>query len=344
MNKSHKGRWSLRKKGQTLALLVIALPAFIGAIGLAADVGNFYYNYYKLQTAVDAAVLAGAKCLPSGQGCNGTCGTGSASSCTPAQTATYFATTNGVQASDTVTGPTISGGNTTVAMTVARNVPYYFARVVGMDHGTMNVSATAETGPAGSVPVSNLLPIGLQYCLPSMTASPCPYAPGTTAFSFAAQENNGKSAWSTGPGDWSALSLPATGSVSTCAPPAGTCITSDPGFAKIKHIIDNLINDPSTGICAQGNAVDPSGTASSHTANDPRAVTVPMVDWTGCNGNCPLNVFAFAELWINCPAIDGGPKGSSINATFITQSINGEIGGGTGGGGDVGTNAIKLIQ
>src|SRR5208337_1279511 len=80
---------TLRQWGQTLALLAIALPAVIGAMGLATDVGNFYYNYYKLQTAADTAVLAGGMCLPSGNGCNGTCGTGSTSACTPTQTANY---------------------------------------------------------------------------------------------------------------------------------------------------------------------------------------------------------------------------------------------------------------
>jgi Flp pilus assembly protein TadG len=339
------GEW-----GQTMAFMVITLPAFVGAMGLAVDVGNFYYNYYRLQSAVDTAALVGAKCLAStnpssiaasAPGCNGTCGTGSTSPCTPSQTATYYATTlNGVLAGEVI-APT-SPGAYEIAIGATRSVPYYFARLVGTNTGTVSVSATAQSGPLGTTSSSgNAIPLGLQACEPSISVCKTPYNLGDT-LTFAAKKNEG-GAWISGSGDWSALSIPA--SISVCAPPAGTCISSDPGFAKIKHIIDDIINDPSTGLIARGNSVDPTGTALSHAANNPRVVTVPLVDWSlggaGCNGACNMNVYGFAEIWINS-ATNGGPNGSSVNATFIRQVATGQIDK-TGTASDVGATAIKLI-
>ena len=53
-----------RHKAQTLVLMVLVLPAFMGAMGLATDVANFYFNYVKVQTGADASVLSGVKYLP----------------------------------------------------------------------------------------------------------------------------------------------------------------------------------------------------------------------------------------------------------------------------------------
>jgi hypothetical protein len=313
---------SLREWGQTLALVVIALPAFIGAMGLATDVGNFYYNYYKLQTAADTAVLAGAMCLPT------------QNNCTATTTANTYATANGVKGSDTITGPTVGGGNTTLTIGISRNVPYYFARLVGVNSGTVNVSATAQGGPVGSVNSNNLLPLGLQVCLASVPADACsatPYTVGQT-LTFAAKSDDGS-------GNWGALVLPLN-SLSVC-PTGGGCVSSDPGFAKIKHVIDDA-----NARISQGLSVDPGGTASSHisTPADQRAVTVPLVDWGpgGVNGSKPMNVYGFAEMWLTS-ASNGGPGGSTITATFISQTTNGTVD--TGGtASDVGATAVKLIQ
>ena len=297
---------SFREWGQTLALMVIALPAFVGAMGLATDVGNFYYNYYRLQTAADAAVLAGAQCLP-GQ-----------NNCVAATTANTYATANGVKGSDTITGPTLGGGNTTITIGISRNVPYYFARLVGVSQGTVNVSATVQAG------------MGTKESASPVPACTTPYFLGQT-LTFASKASGG-------PGNWGAVSFPGA-NVSVCAPPAAGCISSDPGFAKIKAVIDDA-----NARIAQGMSVDAGGTASSHmsTPADQRAVAVPLVDWTGVAGKKSLNVYGFAEVFIT-NAIKSGPNDSTITATFISQTTNGEIDT-TGTAQNVGASAVKLIQ
>jgi hypothetical protein len=182
MGESTHRRTARRGRGQIFAFVVIALPAFIGAMGLAADVGNFYFNYVKLQTAADASVLSGVKYLPD-QPCTAistaniyaTCDNGIASGevlstvtsygskCpAPASTPVPVACATPVApAGCTLPAPPPSaetGCNLTI--NVQRTVPYYFARLVGVDSGTMNVSATATVAPAYSTYPE---PIGLQF-------------------------------------------------------------------------------------------------------------------------------------------------------------------------------------
>jgi Flp pilus assembly protein TadG len=293
--------------GLTLGLIVIALPALVGAMGLAMDVGNVYLQQHRLQTADDAAVLAGAFCLPSNSGC------------VPTTTASNYAANNGINTrSEIVTGPTVGtapDGNPDVSMTLKRTVPYYFARLVGINSVTVQVASTAEAGAA--VTVFNAFPVGLQECLAGMGA-PCPYVPGSSIVTFAAKKNAGGT-WVTGPGDWSALALgndAPDNTVSICPPPAATCINSDPGWSKTQAVVDEAEN-----LIGQD-------------------VVVPLVDWTGCTGSCNLNIYGFAEIQI-LSSVDSGPNSSLITGEFVNYVDPGVLGTTTG---DVGTNAEVLIQ
>ena len=46
------------------AMLAVATPILLAAVGLAVDMGNLYYAHSRLQTAVDAGALAGSLELP----------------------------------------------------------------------------------------------------------------------------------------------------------------------------------------------------------------------------------------------------------------------------------------
>ena len=61
------GSFNLRDRGtrgQISIILIFALPTLLGAMALCVDVGNLYLNRVRIQTATDAAVLAGANYLP----------------------------------------------------------------------------------------------------------------------------------------------------------------------------------------------------------------------------------------------------------------------------------------
>ncbi len=317
--------WCLRESGQALMLTTFALPVIVGLMGLVVDVANVYFNQGRLQTAVDAAVLAGSKCLPDQANCNALA------------TAENYAAGNGIVATDNIIGPSVEGGRLSLA--VKRVVPLYFARLLGLASATVAVSAAAQAGPAGSV--NNALPLGLQACGPSIPVCTTPYYTGES-LTFAAKKNDGSGSWVSGSGDWSAVAIPyPTNTVSVCAPPASACLSSNPGFANIQTLIGEVNN-----LIAAGMSLDPGGSATSHSADDPRAVAVPLVDWSlggaGCNGSCQLNVYGFAEIWLT-GAANNGSNSSYITGQFTYQSVNGAMDI-SGTAHDVGTYAVKLIQ
>ncbi len=337
---------SYRRSGQTLALMVIALPAFIGAMGLAMDVGNLYWNHRKLQVADDASVLAGAFCLPD------------PSLCSPVATASGYATGsaalglagNSIAPSEIVAGPTVgtwTDGLPDITMTLRRNVSFTFARLVGIDSAPVQVKATAEVGVPNEV--FDGFPIGLQCCAgqdgcPSSGASGtiCPYGVGAspTPLTFASNDGTTGISWSDAPGNWSPVDA-GTGGTSVDIPlcPTGTgCINASPGFGKsgaagVGLGIQSLICDAQAMIDAAA-----PGTLAH--------IVVPVVNWTTCSGgHCPLNVYDFAEIALlstsatttprgGCTAKD--PKASYITGEFVKYVNPGKLG-------PPGTNSIGAM-
>lgn len=52
-----------RQKGAVLPLLAIGMLAILGVAGLAIDTGHAHLNKSRLQNALDAAALSGARTL-----------------------------------------------------------------------------------------------------------------------------------------------------------------------------------------------------------------------------------------------------------------------------------------
>ena len=57
-------RRARRERGQVLPVVALALVALLGISAFAIDVGFAYYAKRQLQSATDAAALAGAQDLP----------------------------------------------------------------------------------------------------------------------------------------------------------------------------------------------------------------------------------------------------------------------------------------
>ena len=302
-----------RRMGQTMALVLVAMPVMVGAGGLAIDVASYYSNAYRLQTAVDSAVLSGAWYLPDQPS-------------KAKSTATTIATGNGIGGNDAITGPSTPTANT-ISMTVKRSVPFYFARVVGVNNGTVIVTATAKGGPAGLV--NGTLPVGLQFNFPAYTDG--------QAFSFHLGAATANGNWANG--NWDTLALGGTG-----AQVLQNNITS--GYSGAVNIGDTISSEPGKKVgpvqqafnsrISAGQSSDPSGTYSSYTANDQRAVTVLLVDWSNCGGRCNLVVKGFATIWI-----DSVTGGATINGHFISKGVSGAP---SGGAPNEGALAISLIN
>jgi Flp pilus assembly protein TadG len=135
------------ESGQIVVLATAAILVMIGFAGLVVDVGFLYTTRRHMQTAADAAAIAGANALNTGQ---------------PDATATSIAEDvarlngykkGGPNGTTITVGPPANPpnpvGGTFVQATVAEAVPTFFLRALGYD--TLNVSATAVAGYAPAI-------------------------------------------------------------------------------------------------------------------------------------------------------------------------------------------------
>lgn len=270
-----------------LVILTILIPVMLGVVAMAVDISTFDWTWSRMQSAADAAALAGASNLPT-------------SPSRAIATATSYALTNGMVSAE-VSTPVVAADNLSISITLSRSVPYYFGRVLGLTASPVVVTATAGLLTTGSV--TGAMPIGLSF--------QTTYAYGQA---ITLQPGGGTA------NSWGAIALGCTGA---------SCYSNNlaNGYSGTVNVGDTVLNDPgnktgptSTGIATRvsaGQSVDPGGTWSDHTVTDPRAVIVPVVDWTGCSGSCSGPVMGFSAIWIT------GASGGAINIVFIGSAAAG---------------------
>jgi uncharacterized membrane protein len=128
-----------RRSGQILVLASIGMVVLLGFSALAVDVGLLYSARRRMQTAADAAAIAGASALRDGQDYT-----------KAADDVSSFNGFTNLQNNVTVTisEPTLPSpypSNVTyVEVDIAQSVPTYFLRVLG--YKSMNVGARAVSG------------------------------------------------------------------------------------------------------------------------------------------------------------------------------------------------------
>ena len=147
------------ERGQILPLVAVALIGMLGIAAFSMDVGYAYYAKRQLQSATDAAALAGAQDLP-----NITTATATAASYAAANTpANLPSFTFTYQASCTATaiiatGCTASTNPNRLTVTGTGSTNTWFAKIFGVDH--FNVSAHANAcSPCSSTPVDIVIAI-----------------------------------------------------------------------------------------------------------------------------------------------------------------------------------------
>ncbi len=303
------------RHGQIMVIFALIAVGLVGIAALGIDVFYIYWNKNQLQGGTDAAALAGATYF------NNVTFTGKNGAClyaTDAQNAACtYALNDGVLASE-LTSVVANSSNQSMTVSASRRIPALLAKVVGIQNFT--VSATSVAVLQGLVSASNLAPIGLD------STTPYTYGQSITL-------HNGLC----GPGCWDGLSLMSASGKSTggavfrqnlgsgcaCTVKVGDILSVEPG-ATVGPIGQGVSDRVTAGI-----ASDPSGTWSSHTLSDARVAVVPVVNWSGCKGNCSVPVTGFAEIWIS------GTSGADINAVFIRQ-----VAGGTPGTGGTNMGAV----
>jgi len=119
-----------RCRGQTLPLVVVFMFSVIGIAGGAIDVGSWLHSKQSLQSAADAAALAGASQLANGWG-----------TAQPAA-ASEFAKNDAAGDSATYANTSDLATNDSVTVTATRSAPTFFTKVFGIS--SVPVTATAR--------------------------------------------------------------------------------------------------------------------------------------------------------------------------------------------------------
>jgi Flp pilus assembly protein TadG len=307
----------------------------LGATALGTDVAILYMNWMRLQKATDASALAGANYLPNDPG-------------TAKSTAKTYALANGVTSAEWIT-PTITPNNLQITVGAQRAVPYYFARVLGMTTGNVSVSSTATTQGAPSCIGCPTL-VGGQGSGSGGSASGGSSGGGTTvvgsgsgstaavcgtsttifdvipivvdnqtasawtsggAYTLDRTNKNGNGPWVDAPGNW--------GPVQLCGNQSGGQAlrqSISAGYYGPIGIGQTLQTQPGADIgnTNQGFA-DRLGLGDDNypafSPTDPRAVIVPMANFSGCTGNCSVTVTGFLAFYID------SYNGGAISGHFI---------------------------
>jgi Flp pilus assembly protein TadG len=142
------------ERGQVIVFVVLAFVILIGMIGITIDIGYAYKTQRDLQSAADAAALAGAQELPDATAAT-TMATQYGASSTGGNKITKVPVTESITTSCVTSIPGCNPVNT-VAVNETADVPTFFAKVFGLSSFKVHVKATA-CSPCGSKPVDVML-------------------------------------------------------------------------------------------------------------------------------------------------------------------------------------------
>jgi Putative Flp pilus-assembly TadE/G-like len=293
-----KLRQGQMKKGQSIVLIMIAIPALLGVLTLLIDIGDLYVTRVRLQSACDTAALAGANYLPNYQS-------------QAVSTAQSFALANGLTTGE-INSITVAPDGKSVAIATTRQVPCIFCIALGVSTAHADETGTSGSGNGVSasataviVPIKSaigIVPLGVDY---------------RTSLNFGNLVilHQGQ----VGAGNWDSLALDATGGSNYSNNLAN-------GYASLLTVGDELTTEPGNKVgptqsgvntrIANGQSQYPSGTFGNHDLADPRVVTVPLVDWSNINGRSQTPLKGFAKMWL----VGVSSKGD-VTCYFIQESV-----------------------
>ena len=287
------------------------MVSLLGVSGMVLDLGNGYVQRRAVQNEADAAAIAGADAIPSGN---------------TASAAQQMAAKNG-RAGDQVT-VTMSGVDT-VTVTVARTAPTFFLKVFGRSSIPVSATAVARIEALGAVK-GHVSPY-------AVTVDAYANGTGTTLF----KESQ--------PGAYGTIDLPTTdnttggscagnvnkGTPSNIGPelgdtlPAGTlvvggCLSVKSGASQPSANIVNQIapsnNQMNQDLQPLGNGqyqVIPQSWDDSN-GLPPRLMYIPIVE-TLPSGNGQTTIVSFA--WFYMTSATGGGSGLTINGQWVTLQL-----------------------
>jgi hypothetical protein len=326
-----------------LALFTIVLPVLLGVMALGADFAMIYLNWSMVQKAADAAALAGASQLTgvpgsaagltsavdnyvNGYACLNGIKNGTSTLCTASASPAGYA--------DNIAFTNVT--DTQVSVGIHRSVPYYFGKMIGLQEAS--VAATATAAIEGTGTANGMFPVGLQ-CTPNASGK-CDLASlfsGQQVVTFGSKfvlgslnQNVPGSGGAPGNWDWvdvgqgsganrlgGVLQNGASGSFTI-----GQTIGTAPGVGKFNaNPVQAGLNSrlkACAPVTSGAGGTDPcsnGGDTSALACSDPCLITVPAVNFTGCNGSCSLTIEGFALMYL-----EQSSTTSAIQACYISKN------------------------
>lgn len=316
--------------------MVLFMVSLIGVSGLVVDIGGWYLQKQKVQSAADAGALAGASQLPAGWSYAQTAGQSE-----------YGKNGNGGDGL-TVSNTTNLAPNDSVTVTASRVTPGYFTRIFGYSGITVRAGARATIESViGYKSTGNVMPWGI------MRGS---YTVGSSYSMKIANDGSSQSgaldvpyetgcAGSDGSNDYRQL---INGTTMACPLNVGDILGlqsgSIPGPTQ-QGITDRIgVFKPADQIVTIG----PNGTATVIDPKSPQLVLIPIIEnkdgttnWTG--GSMKVRVVGFA--WFVITGVTGNGQRVTVTGEFVgiaTSDPNATLGAYTGLPG--GATSVVLTQ
>jgi Flp pilus assembly protein TadG len=158
-----------RERGQILPIVALALVAMLGIGAFGIDVGYAYYAKRQLQSATDAAALAGAQDLPSAFNAKATAVLYAGYN-TPANlsSVTFTYTTKCTATATAATGCDAANNPNALTVTAEASTKTWFAKLFGISHFDVAAKANA-CSPCSSTPVDVVVVLDRtgSMCLPN---------------------------------------------------------------------------------------------------------------------------------------------------------------------------------
>ena len=139
--------------GQAIVLVVAILTVLLGMAAVVIDGGKWFQQQRHLQTAADAAALAGVQNLPSDPS-------------TATSVANSYVQSNFSGASAAITFPTSAsppcGVNSCIRVVASKSAPGTFARIYGSIFNNVNVTAKATAAVTVPSMMKNVAPVAVK--------------------------------------------------------------------------------------------------------------------------------------------------------------------------------------
>ena len=293
-------------RGTALVLVAAVIGVLLGLAVLTVDVGILYLNKAEVQTAADAAALAGAHDLHH-------------STDLAKVTAERYAAANGKAGDEVITNTDVANQ---ITVTVRRDVDLYFAKLFDVAQSEVHATATAGVQPATGV--AGIVPFGVVL---------------NTSFTYGTQVTLKYGSGGSQSGNFQALALGGTGASNYLA-------NIKNGYSGVVHIGDwiqtetgNMVGPTNSGVSYRVNE-DPGVTYLNVQEGSGRIVIVPMLTSFVVSGRTDVQVAGFAAFFLEGTGKHG--TDNYVIGRFLQVVVPGE--GGGSGGTDWGVYTTKLIR